>query len=409
MAEQTFRPRLRHVDLFPLPKEVGQSFFGLRDPLQLSPHVLSISLDVVYLLRFFDGSRSLDEVRLEYQRQLGRDFPNDQLDQVVQMLDKHYFLHGDAFERYFADLVKSFRQSEIRDAFHAGVAYTKDAVSLNEFLGGFFSAPEGPGYPSGARSGESIPAIIVPHIDLRLGGPSYAWGYRALGEAEKPDLVVVLGTGHHGLKNLFALTRKRFASPLGELQVDESFVNRLASLCPYDLFVDEFSHRTEHTIEFQLLFLQLLFGSGVKLVPILCSFSYPMVTSAPTGELIQQFTEALGETIRRDGRRICLVASADLAHVGPRYGDPEGFPGTKLQEIKEADLEMLRYVERVDAEGFVRYVAQEKDRRRICGLSPIYTMLKVLQGGSGTVVSHGHGEMDQLGSACSYASVVFRS
>ena len=59
--------------------------------------------------------------------------------------------------------------------------------------------------------------------------------------------------------------------------------------------------------------------------------------------MIRQFAEALKEAIGRDGRRVCLIASADLAHVGPRYGDREGFEGDRLKRIKQADLEMLAY------------------------------------------------------------------
>ena len=89
---------------------------------------------------------------------------------------------------------------------------------------------------------------------------------------------MVLGTGHNGLKNLFSLTRKPFSTPLGKLQVDSEFVERLTSRYPHDLFTDEFAHRTEHTIEFQVLFLQLLLGNNIPMVPILCSFAHWMVT-----------------------------------------------------------------------------------------------------------------------------------
>ena len=94
--------------------------------------------------------------------------------------------------------------------------------------------------------------------------------------------------------------------------------------------------------------------------------------------MIQQFAEALKLAIGRGGRRVCLIASADLAHVGPRYGDREGFEGERLERIKQADLEMLAYTEKVDGEGFLNYISEEKDKRRICGLSPIYILLKTI-------------------------------
>ena len=61
----------------------------------------------------------------------------------------------------------------------------------------------------------------------------------------------------------------------------------------------------------------------------------------------------------------------------------------------------------MDPEGFRGYLAQENDRRRICGFSPIYTMLRTMQAERGRVVAHDHGAMDPVGSVCSFASVVF--
>ena len=79
-----------------------------------------------------------------------------------------------------------------------------------------------------------------------------------------------------------------------------------------------------------------------------------------------------------------------------------------MESIKAADREMLEQVEKVDAQGFFDYVKREQDRRRICGFSPIYTMLRTMNARTGRVVAHDHGDMDELGSVCSYASVVFR-
>ena len=409
MGETEFRPCLRYVEVFPFADDKGRPLFGLRDPQHISSQILCVSPDVAHALQFLDGTRTLEEIRSEYQRRYNKDFPADHLRQVVRTLDESYFLDNDSFRRYLTKLVESFRQAEIREAFHAGNSYSKDAVDLRNSITAFFSGPDGPGLPDGALSEREIPAIIAPHIDLRIGGHTYAWAYKTLAEAKKPDVVIVLGTGHSGLRNLFSLTRKRFATPLGELEIDSEFVDRLTTLYPYDLFSEELAHRTEHTIEFQVLFLQLLFGSGVSLVPILCSFAYTMARDGNPAQAIRQFTEALRMAIRQDGRRICLVASADLAHVGPRYGDKEGFDGERLEKIKEEDREMLAYVEKVDADGFLDYIVREGDRRRICGLSPIYTMLKVLEARKGTVLSHSHGEMDKNGSVCSYASVVLEA
>ena len=409
MADINLRPRLRYLDVFPLPKKDGRPVFGLRDPQQISPHVLCIPLEVAFILQFFDGNHTIAEVCAEFKRKVNQEFPRDHLAQVIQMLDQSYFLMNETFQSHFTSLVESFQRAEVREAFHAGNGYSKDAAALQETLANFFAEPKGPGYPNGAVGKRDIQGLVVPHIDLRIGGQTYAWAYKELAETQRPGIAVILGTGHNGLKNLFSLTRKPFSTPLGNLQVDSEFVESLTSLYPHDLFADEFAHRTEHTIEFQVLFLQQLFGNAIPIVPILCSFAHWMVSQGETADLIQQFAEALKLAIGRDGRRVCLIASADLAHVGPRYGDREGFEGERLERIIGADLEMLAYTEKVDGEGFLNYISEEKDKRRICGLSPIYILLKAIRAKKGQVLSHSHGEMDGSGSVCSYASVIFES
>ncbi len=70
----------------------------------------------------------------------------------------------------------------------------------------------------------------------------------------------------------------------------------------------------------------------------------------------------------------------DLAHVGPRFGDPEPNTAESLAAVGTADQDMLEAVVAGDPTGFYASVAHDGDRRRICGLSPIYTFLRALPG-----------------------------
>ncbi len=401
------RPRLRHVDIFPVPEEEGKRAFGVRDPQHVSDKVLRLQIEAACALQFFDGAHTLPEIQAAYREAYKVEFPLDLLEQLCQVLDEGLFLDSDNFEVHYRRLASSFHESTVREAFHAGVSYDENPAALKEGLGQLFAPPNGPGLPGGRDSGRSIPGIVVPHIDLRLGGHAYAWAYKELAEAQPPELFVILGTGHNGTRNPYVLTCKRFATPLGEAPVEAGFISGLQARHGGELFEDELAHRSEHTIEFQVLFIQQLFGNTTPVVPVLCSFSHGDPGDGPAGDSIERFIQALRTMIAEDGRRICLIASADLAHVGPRYGDAKGFSGEELKAVKDADREMLEHVERVDAEGFLGYLAQEDDRRRICGFSPIYTMLRAMQAEKGRVVAHDHGDMDPVGSICSFASVVF--
>ncbi len=401
------RPRLRYVDIFPVPGEEGKRAFGIRDPQHVSDKVLRLQIEAACALQFFDGAHTLPEIQAAYREAYKVEFPLDLLERLCQVLDEGLFLDGDNFDLHYRRLASAFHEATVREAFHAGVSYDENPAALKEGLGQLFALPDGPGLPGRRDSGRSIPGIIVPHIDLRLGGHAYAWAYKEVAEAPPPELFVILGTGHNGTRNPYVLTCKRFATPLGEVPVEAGFISGLQARHDGDLFEDELAHRSEHTIEFQVLFIQQLFGNTTPVVPVLCSFSHGDPGHGRAGESIGRFIEALRTMIAQDGRRICLIASADLAHVGPRYGDANGFSGEELKAVKDADREMLEHVERVDAEGFLGYLAQEDDRRRICGFSPIYTMLKAMQAEKGRVVAHAHGEMDPVGSICSFASVVF--
>ncbi|HYL81509.1 MAG TPA: AmmeMemoRadiSam system protein B, partial [Candidatus Acidoferrum sp.] len=104
---------------------------------------------------------------------------------------------------------------------------------------------------------------------------------------------------------------------------------------------------------------------------------------------IAGFLAALGETIAAVGGRTLVIASADLAHVGPQFGDPRPITPGQLREVSDADREMLAAVESADADGFFREVARDGDRRRICGLPPIYATLRVLSGAWGRLLQYG--------------------
>ena len=403
----SMRPRLRYVDVFPVPGEQGRQDFGIRDPQHFSDKVLRLRAEAACALQFFDGEHTLPAIQSAFRETYKIEFPLQLLEQLCQVLDEGYFLASDNFERHYRHLADSFREAPVRDAFHAGVSYDENPAALKDNLGRLFVPPDGPGLPGERNSERRIAGIVTPHIDLRLGGHAYAWAYKELAEARPPELFVILGTGHNALQNPYALTRKRFATPLGEAPVDADFVSRLSALHGGELFADELAHRSEHTIEFQVLFIQQLFGNEIPIVPVLCSFSYAEPGNGPAGESIEGFIAALRQAIADDGRRVCLIASADLAHVGPRYGDASGFEGEELEAVKHSDREMLHHVEGVDPEGFRDYLAEEQDRRRICGFAPIYTMLKSMQAERGRLVAHDHGQMDPIGSICSFASVVF--
>jgi predicted class III extradiol MEMO1 family dioxygenase len=90
--------------------------------------------------------------------------------------------------------------------------------------------------------------------------------------------------------------------------------------------------------------------------------------------------------------------------MGPRFGDPEPVSAPDLARIEREDEEMLETVAAGDAAAFFESVARDDDRRRICGFSPIYALLRILGGAAGEVKQYG--QWPDPNGVVSFASVV---
>src|SRR5262249_28970359 len=159
--------------------------------------------------------------------------------------------------------------------------------------------------------------------------PEGAWrSYGAAYAALAPDLgdrtFVVLGTSHYGAPERFGLTRKPFVTPLGETRVDLELAARLEAAAGPAGCLEDYCHAVEHSIEFQVIFLQHLYGAGVRILPVLCG-PFARAThgrgSPVDDDGVRRVVDALGEMASVLGPRLAWVAGVDMAHVGRRYGD----------------------------------------------------------------------------------------
>jgi AmmeMemoRadiSam system protein B len=381
------RPRLRRVDAFPLEHE-GRRFLGLRDPGGYAEGAVMLPIELLEIVARFDGEHSVADIQMAVLRATGEAVPREGIEELVATLDAHGFLEGEAFEARRGAIDADFLAAPTRPATHVGGAYAADPGALAYAMDGFFTSPAGPGpiqrHVSDAATKGTVRGVIAPHIDFHRGGPAYAWAYRDVAERGDADVFVVFGTCHAGMQQPFALTRKAYDTPFGPAAVDVELVDAVARRARgLDLFDAEAAHRSEHSIEFQAVFLQYLYAGrrDVRIVPILTSFAHEaMACGTPPSDIeaVRRFHDALGETLAATARRVVFVAGADLAHVGPQFGDPAPLSAADLLRVEEEDRAMLESVERGDADGFFASVAGDADRRRICGLSPIYSLLRMV-------------------------------
>jgi AmmeMemoRadiSam system protein B len=400
-------PLLRNLQFSPI-KQGEEQYVVLWDPTGLSKEKLVLPLNYFFIVQHFDGDHSLQEIGALYLKRFGEFLMPDKVDQLVGDLEGKLFLEGDRTEMAKAEARNAYREAAVRPAAFAGKSYEADRGQLKKQIDGFFSSKEGPEFKPSANKGKLIKGLVVPTYDLKQAGPIYAWAYKELQESQQPDVLIIIGTAHAGLEGLFALTDKDFETPLGVVSVDRPIVDRLKVLVP-EYFSEDVAHLSEHSIEFQLPFLQTNTGgiAPIAMVPILCSFSAMSLSDPSVRSAVDRFLGALREAISASGKAACVIAAGELAHLGMRYGDTAPPTDFSFHRSMQYDLEMLKYVEDLKPEEFAGYIQKEKDQRRISGFSPIYCLLRLIDAEKGQVLRYDRGITDQYNSTVTYASMAF--
>jgi MEMO1 family protein len=412
------KPRLRAIEAFPV-QQNGKTLIYLKDPLNFATP-LGISQVGYFILSHFDGRHSLIDIQEAYCKQFGTLLLSEELKDFIDTLDRHYYLQSERFGGYRDAVLREFQQLRTRTAAHVGGVYSGDPTQLTSQLEGYFSLPNGPGLPSPQNKCPTPRAVVAPHIDFHRGGAGYAWAYKSLAESDGADLYILLGTSHCGGQTSYILTLKDFATPLGDVETDKDFVNRLAAQSAEDYFVDEYLHRGEHSLEFQVVFLKYVAQRRAaltgqperpfKIVPILVSSFHSMVVNqtAPEKTLgVGAFLRALRELAEKETRQVCFVAGVDLAHVGPQFGDREPITDDFLKRVETEDHELVDRLLALDAPGFFNHIAKDQDRRRICGFSPLYSLIHLLDGVAGKHLKYSQAFTPETGSAVTFTSMIF--
>lgn len=400
----TALPRLRPIDIIPYEVD-GEQFFHLHDPEGISPDA-ALSRLAMFVVIHMDGRRGVVEIQSEFARlSKGEILPAEPIESLVRQLDESGFLANATFEKRRAGIAEQFAAAPVRPSAMAGRSYPADPVELEKQLDGYFTAAEGPGAVQ-AAAGKPLAGAIAPHIDFQRGGVCYAHAYKPIAEgARDAETFVILGVAHAGLRVPFAVLDKPFETPLGTAPVDVAAMQALRKRAPAWAFEEPLCHRTEHSAEFQVVFLQhVRRGRPFTIVPILCgSFELACGDKAP-GEVaaVNEFVAALKESM---GPKCFVLSGADLAHIGPRFGDPGPLTTAHIQQMEREDAASLEEIRRGDAEGFYRSVMADGNRRKVCGLGSVYTALRLL-GRPGEVVRYGHAA-DPAGGEVSFVSAIF--
>ncbi len=399
-------PRLR-VDLDFMPSPVpDKPGLLIRDPFHFSDATLIIPPHMVECLTFFDGEQSSLDLRAHLVRLTGTVDVSDVEKHLVDTLSEAGFLEDEAFAQRKHYVEHAFAAAPARLAQHAGSGYPEEPAELTSVFNQYLGEEE-------ARGGAL--AIAAPHVSPFGGIESYRAAYRSLTPADAQRTFVVLGTSHYGEPERFGLTRKPFQTPLGSTMPAFNLIEELERKGGDAVRMEDYCHAMEHSIEFQVVFLQHLFGPEVRVLPILCGSFLKSVYEGglpEDTERVARMFGALGEMAAREGSKLCWVLGVDMAHVGQRYGDR--FNATAEQgemvEVARRDRDRITCSTDGDARGFWERVQEDRDESqrelKWCGSSPIYTFLKAVPQARGELRNYQQWNIDE-GSVVSFAGVRF--
>jgi AmmeMemoRadiSam system protein B len=377
------KPALRPLDFQPVIYE-GERMWLLRDPMKLTDYQFILPPPLAQMLLFVDGTRDVHEIHHAFCRQLGEEVDLEVVQATLTQLDKACLLENDRSRAAMVHQIAEYRAQPHRAAALEGMGYPADPGELTALFDSY-----GGNQADSSSVAWSGRAVVSPHIDYERGGPVYARVWRQARDAvAAADLVLIFGTDHKGDMGTVTLTRQPYATPYGVLPSDGALIEELAhALGPEHAFRLELNHRDEHSVELSAVWLHYIYEQlgqePAPMVPILCgSFQHFVGNGQRPGDdrRLRQFVSVLKQAT--EGRRVLAVASVDLAHVGPSFGDPFTMGAERRERLRSSDASLIESVVTGNANRFFDEVAAVGDKNRICGFSSIYLMLRYLETGT---------------------------
>lgn len=213
----------------------------------------------------------------------------------------------------------------VRPAAVAGRFYPADPDALEAAVRGYLAAAESETSATGPAAVTCPKAFIVPHAGYIYSAPVAASAYIHLRPRRATvRRVVLVGPSHYvAFSGLAASSARAFATPLGEVAVDTEAIERLLALPGVQL--RDAAHRSEHSLEVQLPFLQCVLERFALV---------PLAAGSASAESVARVVEAIW-----GGPETVVVVSSDLSH----YHD--------YATARELDAATTRAIERLRPEA----------------------------------------------------------
>lgn len=395
-------PALRNDLDFMVSPDKKQPGLLIRDTFRYSDHVLIIPPALVSSLSFFDGTRTDMDLEGELTRLLEIPEGKRVAGKLIEALSSAGFLADERYAELKGARHDAFAQSPVREAAYAGSAYPAELGPLQRLMRKYLGPAD--------STAEKVIGIAAPHVSPEGGWECYQAAYKALTPELGDRTFVVLGTSHYGQPDKFGLTRKPYQTPFGTTRTEGRLIDELANQPA--VVMEDYCHAVEHSIEFQVLFLQAVYGPDIRVLPILCgSFGghireggYP-----EDDEGVKRFLGGLGEIAAREPERLTWVLGVDMAHMGVRYGDKftARADEDEMTVVKARDEGRIARVLASDAQGFWGLLEENgDDDLKWCGSSAIYSFMKAVPQARGILRRYEQWNIDEQ-SVVSFAGIGF--
>ncbi len=370
----------------------------LRDEEGIAESDIMLDATLLPLLNGLDGTHTLGSLHQALLVDHEATFSITELSAFINALDEACLLDSEFFLQQ-----KLFLDSDVRHPVCSGTCYPSDPVELAQFLDEILAMSPVRSYPTQAK------AVLAPHIDFRVNKEVYAAPFNALRDAEF-DVVIHIGTSHYGWNDRFILSEKDFLTPLGRLRSDKDLIRELRSRMSNRLTTNDSAHQPEHSLEFHHIFLQHLFPNrDFSIVPILVSSFQDFVNvqrEPQTDSKVKEFCDTLNKVVEESNKKALWLVSGDLAHIGKRFGD-EWEAVSLLDTLRSEDFEVMNSMINGKAYEYFGTIARNHDRRRICGLPPVWTMLNSVKPGKGTALGYDQWNDSPTASAVSFGAAAW--
>ena len=198
----------------------------------------------------------------------------------------------------------------------------------------------------------AVKACLLPHAGYVYSG--HVAG-AVLARIALPRKIIVLGVRHHPRGEPVAiLSSGSWRTPLGDVLIDEPLAEALRNACPL-LREDSVAHSTEHSLEVQLPFLQVLAPS----------FTFvPVALGTVRFENLVSVGQGIARVLASSNESVLLLTTSDLNHY-------EDDATTRIKDGKAIEQLLA-----LDARGL--YDTCRNENISMCGLGPAVTMLTAL-------------------------------